>query len=246
MNRNFTALFHMNNEKNYMKVCEICNKYELQLLTCMKYDALVFITNSIKPMYIIIDDDKMREDLINDFVGINNFSYIYIVGEKEYNITKDNVIHLNNYNELAELFENQFKNNNYFSVDEIVLRQLLSKELDKLYFRTKLIGVKYLTELIINMIYLTPLSKLNCELFYDKLAEIYNTTNSSIERSIRFCISNAFMYCPKKELFYEISKTNKKPSIKEIAVYILDKITIELNLTKNKLKDNSTKIANAL
>ena len=245
MNKNSTVLFHLNNEINYVKVCEICNKYELQLLTCTKYDALVFITNSINPMYIIIDDTNMNEDLIYDFIAINKYSYIYIVGKNNYKITKNNVIHLNDYNELDDLLNNQFKNN-YISVDEIVLHKLLSEQLDKLFFRAKLIGVKYLTDLIINMFYLTPLSKLNCEVFYDKLAEKYKTTNSSIERSIRFCINNAFLVCPNKDLFYEISKTNKKPSIKEIAVYILDKITINLNIAKTKLNNNSIKVANAV
>lgn len=113
--------------------------------------------------------------------------------------------------------------------NEALCYELATKELNSLSFSPKLLGFKYLLDLISNLYINSSLSHGKCNLLYPIISIKYETEPCSIERSIRFCIENAFAKCHHKELFYAISQSDKIPTIKEFVNFLLDKITIQIN-----------------
>ena len=96
--------------------------------------------------------------------------------------------------------------------------------MDKLSFRPKLIGVKYLTDLVYELYLNSDSTQNKCCKAYDMISSKYNISIPSIEKAIRFSILTAFARCENKQLFLTISKNNKTPTIKELANYLIDKL----------------------
>ena len=233
MNQNSVVFYHTENY-NCKEIFDICTKLNLHIFECDKLDILAYIMDKISPLYVVFDSNiNLNPNIIKDFAFHNKNSFIYLIGQRFLNLGNEHTFIVDNYKNLEIVLSNHyrcFSNHNIFNEQtQILCYKIVHNELNNLSFRPKLIGAKYMADLIYELYANSSISHGKCNSTYDKLALKYNTTSCSIEKSIRFCILRAYESCQNKNLFYDISKTKKAPSIKEVANYILDKIDIYLN-----------------
>lgn len=234
MNNNSVAFFHISDTTNYNHVCDICTKVNLHLFECQKLDILSYIMEKVCPKYVIIDaGDKLSKNICINIANKHKDCFVYIIGNEYLDISNNNIYIVENCKQLELIILNHHRCfSNLIDISSENEKQCYSciiKELDKLYFRPKLIGAKYMTELIHELFTNSSISNIKCNALYQKIAYKYNAKVNSIERAIRFSINKAYQNCREKELFHNISKTDKIPTIKEIANYILDKIILQIN-----------------
>ena len=233
MNQNSVVFYH-NKSYDFKEVYDICTKLKLHIFECDKLDILAYIMDKISPLYVIFDKNvDLSQNIFKDFVFHNKKNLIYFIGEKFMEYSCNHVFIANTYNELESVISNHYRcfSKSLCTEDknQSLCYSIMHSELDNLSFRPKLIGVKYITDLIYELYTNSSISHGKCNDTYNKLAIKYNTTSCSIEKSIRFCILRAYETCQNKSLFYNISKTEKAPSIKEVANYILDKINLRIS-----------------
>ncbi len=236
MNNNSVVFFHMSDTNNYNNVYDICTKVNLHLFDCQKLDILAYIMEKVCPRYIIIDTNgKISKNICLNIANKHKDCFVYIIDTDYLDISKNNIYIVENCKQLELIIANHYRCfSNIIELSSENERQCYSciiNELDKLYFRPKLIGAKYMTELIYELFTNSSISNIKCNAMYKKIGYKYNAKVNSIERAIRFSINKAYQNCKEKSLFHNISKTEKIPTIKEIANYILDKIILEINKT---------------
>lgn len=231
LNKNSIVYFYDKKSNNCDKLYDFCTKVNFYVFECQKIEILSYIMENVKPMFVIFDCNEFTSSLIEDFSTSHPKCFIYVISSAVFSGNK-NIFTVEDLDRLIMVLSNHIKcysNLNVLSYkDERLYYQLVHDELDKLSFRSKLLGAKYLTELIFELIVNSSISNGKCSNMYPKLALKYNTNINNIERAMRFSIYNAYSYCENKQLFFDISKTNKIPTVKEVANYILDKVLYEL------------------
>ena len=231
MNKNSIVYFYNNKSTNYDEIYNICTKLGLFMFECQKIDMLSYIMNNINPQYVIFDKGCISKNLIYDFAINNTKSIIYTL--EDVSVPLKNVFYITNCSKLEKIICNHHKCQSNYDNDDIkdekLYYNLIHKELDLLCFKSKYIGAKYLSELIFELLKDNSISNGKCSNKYPKLAIKYNTNTNSIERAMRFSISKAYILNNNKEMFFDISKADKIPTVKEVANYILDKIIMQLN-----------------
>lgn len=235
MIRSSLIYYQTKNTNDYNQILDICTKFELSLFKCSKLDELYYIMNKVNPIYIVFDTSKtLNQELFIDFSKNYPNSYIFIISN-DCKLEAPNIFVVKDFEHLYNSISsfNKIKANEYIPYEEEKkYYNFVMNELDKLSFRSKLLGAKYMTELICNFYTNSSISNFKCKNIYEKIASKHNTKTSSVERAIRFSILKAYMNCKNKQLYFDISKTTKIPSIKEIANYILDKMTFNLSSEK--------------
>ncbi len=233
MNQNSVVYYHK--EKcNCKEIFDICTKLKLHIFECDKLDILAYIMEKISPMYVIFDGNvNLNQNILEDFATHNKNAFIYLLNKNFLSLGNNHTFIVENFKNLEIVLSNHYRCfSNHNIIDEqnqTLCYKIVHNELDNLSFRSKLIGSKYMADLIYELYANSSISHGKCNSTYDKLALKYNTSSYSIEKSIRFCILRAYQSCQNKNLFYNISKTKKAPSIKEVANFILDKIYLNLN-----------------
>lgn len=229
LNRKAVVFYHSSVDDKYTYITDICTKLGLSFFDCIKLDMVSYIMNSISPLYLIFDaKENFDKSFVEDFGKVYPHSYVLVINCKEIDFESKNCLVIENSETLFSKLNNHYK----FFLNHMIDFESNSKlfynyillELDKLCFRSKLIGSKYLTDLIYELYLNSNVSKNKCCVAYEIIAKKYNINTSSIERAIRFAISKAYENCPNKQLFLDISKTDKLPSIKELANYIINKL----------------------
>ena len=237
VNRSSVIYYHEESNDSYLYLVDICTKIGLNLFDCQKLDMLSYIMKNINPLYVIVDNkNNIDVNILTDFCKVYPNSFIFVINGDLTELDIKNCFILDNINSLFSKLNNHhkfyinhmidFENNNKLFYNYILL------ELDKLSFRPKLIGAKYLTELVYELYLNSDTTKNKCCNVYNIISSKYNISKPSIERAIRFSISKAYDRCQNKQLFLNISKTNKTPTIKEIANYIIDKLIYILGCGK--------------
>ena len=237
MNNHSIVYFFDKKTDNYYSILDFCTKYNLSFLECNTIDIMAYLARNIKPKFIIINSERMTKELINDFSYSNKQCIIYILNSNSIESINSNVYYLDDYKKLETLLLNHIKYYSNISQlspnDEKICQELIHNELNRLSFRSKLIGVKYLSDIIQEIVTSESVYNGRCSNLYPKIALKYNTNLGSIERAIRFSIQKAYLSSQNKNLFYEISKCNKAPTVKELTNYMLDKIVLQLNKSKS-------------
>ncbi len=228
MNQHSIVFYHSDNA--FCKdIYNICTNTKMHLFECQKIDVLAYIMEKIKPMYVVFDTSvNFNTNIFNDFERNNKSCYIYLIGKKYLNFCNEHVFVVDNYKMLENAIGNHFRcfSNQFFNFDitESKCYAIIHNALNTLCFKSKYIGFKYIGDLIYELYTNSSISNGKCNDTYNKLAKRYNTNSCNIEKSIRFCIQRAFENCQEKALFFNISKTSRIPSIKELANFILDKL----------------------
>lgn len=225
--------FHDDFSSDYNQVYDICTNVDANLFDCKSLDHLYYIINNFKPMYIILDaQNSINNALIDEIININSKCITFIITSKDIDVINSNIYIVNDFKILNKLILNHYK---FYSrhmvlpkVDSKTCYSFLLNELNNLAFRPKLIGYKYIVELIYELYSCSPASNYKCNDLYNLISHKYNTNSACIERAIRFSILNAYKNCENKKIFLDISKTYKVPTIKEITNYILDKMILAL------------------
>lgn len=229
VNRNSVIYYHDKNNNGYLRLMDICTKIGLSLFDCQKLDMLTYIMKNINPLYIIVDEKQnINRNILVDFCNTYPNSYVFLVNCDVIDLENENCFKLDSMESLFPKLNNHHKfymnhmvdteNNNKLFYNYIIL------ELDKLSFRPKLIGVRYLIDLVYELYKNPNTTKNRCCNVYSMISSKYNISISSIEKAIRFSIHTAYTRCQNKQLFLTISKNNKTPTIKELASYIIDKL----------------------
>lgn len=231
MDKNACLLFLYNNFEDCNKLFNICTKLNLNVIFCNQIENINNIISSIKPLFVITDQTNkiVLENIIN---SLPIETYVFSLS-KNLISSNDRFMYVNDLDILEKLIENRCINheNNLLQIKkhENNCYEQIIKELNILSFRSKLVGSKYLTELIYNFFISSNCSKLQCNTVFNEIATKYNIHPSCIERNIRFSILDAYSTSKNKQLFFDISKKMTIPSIKEIANYILDKLKFTVN-----------------
>ena len=237
MNTHSVVYFYDKKNDYYNSISNFCTKINACFLECDNIKLMAYLIKNIKPMFVIFDSKEITNELIEDFSQTNKKCIIYVLNKENTIDTNPNIYYLNNLQRLETLLYNDIRYysniNQLSSKNEKICQELVYNELDKLSFRSKLIGVKYLSEIIQEILTSECVYNGRCSNLYPKIALKYNTNIGSIERAIRFSIQRAFENSINKNLFYEISKQSKAPTVKEITNYILDKVVLKLN--KNQI-----------
>lgn len=237
MNTHSVVYFYDKKNDYYNSISDFCTKINACFLECDNIKLMAYLIKNIKPMFVIFDSKEITNELIEDFSQTNKKCIIYVLNKENTINTNPNIYYLNNLQRLETLLYNDIRYysniNQLSSKNEKICQELVYNELDKLSFRSKLIGVKYLSEIIQEILTSKCVYNGRCSNLYPKIALKYNTNIGSIERAIRFSIQRAFENSINKNLFYEISKQSKAPTVKEITNYILDKVVLKLN--KNQI-----------
>ena len=238
MNTHSVIYYYDDKTDNFYSISNFCTKINVCFLECNTIELMAYLVKNIKPMFVIFDSNNITETLIEDFYNTNKKCIIYVLNKDE-SLTNNNpnIYYIDNIKKLETLLSNHI---HYYSnigtisnKEESLCKELIHNELDKLSFRSKLIGVKYLSEILQEILMSESIYNGRCSNMYPKIALKYNTNIGSIERSIRFCIQQTYITSQNKNLFHEISKQNKAPTVKELANYILDKVV--LKLSKNQI-----------
>ena len=229
INRKAVIFYHREVDDDYMYITDICTKLGLNFFDCNKLDMISYIMNSINPLYLIIDaKENFNHAFVEDFCKVYPNSYVLIINCIEINFESKNCLVIENIETLFSKLNNHYKfflnHMMDFEGNSKLFYNYIILELDKLCFRSKLIGSKYLTDLIYELYLNSNVARNKCCVAYEIISKKYNINTASIERAIRFAISKAYENCPNKQLFLDISKTSKLPSIKEIANYIINKL----------------------
>ena len=228
-NRNSVIYYHDNDDNDYLKLMDICTKIGLSLFDCQKLDILTYIMKNINPLYIIVNrKQNINTGLLVDFCNIYPNSYVFLINCETDELAMSNCFKLN---DMETLYSKLYTHHKYYinhMVDTKEEKKLfynhLILELDKLSFRPKLIGVKYLTDLVYELYLNSDSTQNKCCKAYNMISSKYNISIPSIEKAIRFSILTAYARCQNKQLFLTISKNNKTPTIKELANYLIDKL----------------------
>lgn len=233
-NTNSIVYFHTQNTNHYDSMCNICTNIGLNLFDCQKIDDLSYIINNFTPMYLVVDiDNSFDKHIVQELISHNIKPIMFIIDNFDIEIRNNNIFKVNNFDSLYNLIYNHHKFYcSHMLLPKIDLAQcyyILTQELDNLFFRQKLIGYKYFTELIYELYTSAPTSNYKCNEFYNEISKKYNTNSSCIERAIRYSIFNAYQNSTSKKSFLNISKTSKIPTIKEMANYILDKVMLKIS-----------------
>ena len=233
-NMNSIVYFHSLTNENYNYMYNICTNIGVNLFDCQKIDHLDFIISNFKPMYLVIDiDNNFDKHIIIEILSKAKQPITFITDNFDVDIKSNNIFMFDSFETLHKLLYNHHKfYSSHMQIQKFDTKKcysILIEELDKLSFRPKLIGYKYITELIFELYSTTPKSNYKCNNIYSDISKKYNTNSSCIERAIRYSILNAYQNSCIKQEFLKISTTLKVPSIKEIANYILDKIILKIN-----------------
>ena len=231
VNKNCIVFMHNpnNGDYDYTGIINICTKKGLSLFNCANKDLLLGMIENLKPMYIVLgENEDFDKEYVENLCSTYPNSYIFLLGKEKFSSEKDNCIFVDNMLSLCEKIRNHnkfvqshmldFENNSKLFYNYILL------ELDKLSFRAKLIGEKYLADLIYEFYFNSKVVKNKCGNAYLIISKRYDTNPIAIERLIRFAITKAFDHCQDKQKFYDISKKNRLPSTKELAGYVTNKL----------------------
>ena len=216
--------------ENYKKLGDFCTKTDMYFFECESIDQLMYILEGARSCFIVIDKDA---DINNEQLEeISRVKKVYYMNE-DYKALSKNIIVTGNVDKTIEkIKKDNIETQKEIEQDKMLCYEVINYELDKLSFRAKLIGAKYLADLVYEQ-FRSRIRTSKCVAIFPLLAQKYDTNTSSVERAIRFSILRAFENCEDKQLFYDISKTKKPPTVKEMATYLLNRVNYE------KLKANA-------
>ena len=232
---NLDSIIYLYDEKNeyFDKLQDFCTKVNICFFECQSMELMLYLVKNIKPKFIVVSSKLMTHPILCDFCQTYSDCIVYVLNDEIMPISTSNLYFLNTFNDLQILLESHIQyyanTNTQNQKYEKMYYELVHNELDKLSFRQKLIGAKYISELIYEILTSTAIYNGKCSDLYPKLAIKYNTTTGSIERAMRFAIQQSYKISQNKNLFYEISKCNKAPTVKELTNYILDKVVLQAN-----------------
>ena len=233
MNINSLVYLYDQKDEYFEKLKDFCTKVDICFLESTSMEILLYLAKNIKPKYIVLNSKLMPSSLIYDFCQNNKECIVYTMGQIDFSGQTQNLYLVETFNDLQTLLESHiyYYNTTHLTdqKNEKIYYELVHNELDKLSFRQKLVGAKYLSELIYEILISQMVFNGKCSDMYPKIALKYNTSPASIERAMRFSIQQAYKLSSNKNLFYEISKCNKAPTVKELANYILDKVILQIN-----------------
>ena len=228
---NLAIVFHDQNNDLLYDITNICSKVGLNFLNCCKLDIFSYIANSFNPKYVIICSANTPTEFVENFSKLNPNTYIFVYTHCSFSKNLNNIFTTNDLNILCEALRNHY----YYYIkqstsdkEEYLFDQLLHQEFNNLNFSPKIVGTRYFKELILEAYLNFPNLCFKCNNLYDKISKKFNTLPSSIERTIRFSIIKAYQHSKNKQVFYDISKSTKIPTIKEVANYILDNLCFKI------------------
>ena len=231
VNKNCIVFLHnpQNGDCDFGEIIHICTKLGLCFFNCANKDLLPSMLENLKPMYIVLGaSENLDKEYVETLCDNYPNSFVFLFENENFASEKNNCMNVDGMLSLCEKIRNHhkyiqshmidFENNSKLFYNYILL------ELDKLSFRAKLIGEKYLADLIYEFYFNSKIVKNKCGNAYEILSKRYDTNPIARERLIRFAITKAFAHSQDKQLFYDISKKDRLPSIKELAGYITNKL----------------------
>lgn len=225
MNNHCILYYYDKKESIFEKLQDFCKKQNLLFLECSNINIFTYLIKNISPMFVIINNKTLPKDFIIDFAKSNARSYIYTT---QFNFIEDkNIFTFNNCSILENHIINQIKYS--ISTNNLTANQInerIYKELNTLGFSSKLIGLKYIRDIILYLATNPFCQNGRFSKIYSYIALQYNTNPINIERDVRFSISQAYTNSKQKQLFFDISKKDRRPTIKEIACHLTDKICL--------------------
>lgn len=221
MKDNSVIYFYKDKGENFNKLKDFCTKMHMYFFDCTTLDELMYILLGSESSFIVVDKDvNATYQQLEDLADVKKFYYL----DTTYNGLKKNIIMFDSMDKAI----NRIRRDNLLSDEELEGKKMycyviVNDELDSLFFRPKHIGTKYLTDIVYEH-YRTKVKNKKCVETYPIIATKYNTEPASVERAIRFAIKRAFESCEDKQLFYNISKCRKAPTVKEMIAYLLNKV----------------------
>ena len=236
-NQNCLIYLHgiFNSVKNCLQVANICTKLGICYFECQSLDALIFMAKSVMPRYIVVEIQQSVDQKIID--GVCSFfsnCFVFFSNVESQNgdnfLDKANIC-VENMQTLQTKLDNynKFLSNHMFNyATDKNFYEKVAWQFNKLCFNHKNIGEKYLFELIFEIYQHNKSFGTNfCE-FYKILAKRYGVSPSSVVRDIKFCIKKAYSQNGNMQVFENISKSHKIPSIKQFVSFIINNLTCQV------------------
>ena len=221
MKDNSVTYFYGTKGENYTKISDFCKKTNMFFFECTSLDELMYILLGAESNFVIVDKDaNVTHKQLEELADKKKFYYL----DTTYSGLKKNIMVV----EDMEKTIDKIRNDNIQTEEEISEKkmycyQVVNEELDKLYFRGKHIVTKYLADMVYEH-FKSKVQNRKCAQTLVALAERFETTATGIERAIRFAIKRAFESCEDKQVFYNISKAHRAPTMKEMISYLLGKV----------------------
>ena len=221
MKDNAVVYFYGEMGENFSRLSEFCTKNDMFFFSCTTLDELMYLLLSTKATFIVVDcDAKATHKDLEELADIKKFYYL----DTSYSGLKKNITVLSDMDSvISKIRLNNIQTDKEMEDEKRFCYKVVNSELNKLYFRNKLAGTLYIVDMVYEG-YKTKIKNLRIGVLLSKVAEYYDSTSTKVERSIRFAIQSAYDSCEDKQLFFNISKSKKAPSVKELVAYLLDKV----------------------
>ncbi len=236
MKDNSVVYFYKEKNENFYKLNDFCTKTNMYFFCCTTIDELMYILLNCDSSFIVVDKDaNATHQQLEELSDVKKIYYL----DNTYCGLKKNIIIVEDIDKTI----NKIRRDNLQTDDEIENSKmfcyvLVNKELDKLFFKNKHIGTKYLTDIVYEH-YKSKIKNKKCVETFPIIANRYNSTSISVERAIRFAIKRAFESCENKQDFFNISKCKKSPTVKEMISYLLNKVIYSnKKCFENKMYEN--------
>lgn len=204
---------------------------------------------SIKDVYLYLGnkysvDEKFIERIIRQNLKSakdNHFDnevsrYIYgtKVSKSVANLLLNTISFINSQDEFIVLRENKGVLGELLS-EQKELDNIIEIVLDKLNVSDKLVGYNYLVDLI-HYVFVEEVNTLSWIKLYQKIANKYNKSISSVERDIRFLIDSSYFRKDDEEISKYVYGKQKRVSISQFVSNVIDYIKL-LNIKNNMDED---------
>ncbi len=221
MKNNSVIYFYNKKDNDYSRLNDFCTKNNIHFFCCTTIDELMYLLLGNEMSFIVVSKDaNVTHRQLEEIANVKKLYYF----DTTYNGLKKNIILVDD----MEKTITKIINDNLQTKDEIEEKKLncyllVNDELERLCFRHKHLGTKYLEDMVYEQ-YVSKVKNKKCIETYPILAEKYDTTVTGVERSVRFAIRSAFNIAEDKQMFYSISKRQKSPTVKEMVTYLLNKV----------------------